>query len=126
MINGGSPVGPGFVVYERGEGKNGYDLELAKLSVGPGWHPLLAAFWKYLDQRNEGSPDPIVVVQVKEKYGGLRIYLSHGDNYEVGMTSGIRLASTTICEDCGEPGELRNDIVWIRTLCSAHYLEARS
>ena len=46
-INGGSPIGPTFVVYEREEGKLGYDLEMAKWSVGKGWHNLLEAIFKY-------------------------------------------------------------------------------
>ena len=31
--------------------------------------------------------------------------------------------SYKVCEDCGMPGNLRNDIGWIRTLCIPHYME---
>jgi hypothetical protein len=40
------------------------------------------------------------------------IELFHGFNEKI---------ETTICEKCGEPGELRKDIGWYFTLCDTHH-----
>ena len=70
----------------------------------------------------------VYFVQLKEKFGQLRAYTSgvSSENYDK-IHDLIREAenkSSTICEDCGKPGELRNDLGWIRTLCQDHYKEA--
>ncbi len=124
---------PGFVIYEDG----GYDLALAKESVGRGWHGILERLFA-------AKPEWIKVIQVKEKFGGLRFYLDDGsvrvdciglgsftvtaeaesliedDNSrsEVFRTlvDEAEAESFSICEDCGAPGKPRPG-GWIRTLC---------
>lgn len=119
-INGGSPVGPGFVVYERGPGLKGYDLEMAKQSVGKGWRPLLEELFKYMENNKKyGNPGhEAVIIQVKEKFGILRIYAIEGDEYFYGVIAGLELASSVICEACGQPGKLRKR-AWLLTLCDS-------
>jgi len=62
------------------------------------------------------------IVQVKEKFGGLRFYVDGGsqevENY---ITFAEAMASQT-CEVCGSPGERRSG-GWIRTLCDKHSRE---
>ncbi len=55
-------------------------------------------------------------VQVKEKFGGLRFYVSGGDDYVRGLISMAEGFSFKTCEDCGHPGTQRTG-GWIRTLC---------
>ena len=119
-VNGGSPVGPGFVVYERAPGLVGYDLDLAKASVGAGWHPLLELIFRLLDMPQHARRPQPYVIQVKEKLGGLRVYLENAGEYESGYVSGLESASFLICEECGERGTLRTDRTWHRTLCENH------
>lgn len=119
--------GPGFVEPSG----VGYTLEEAKASVGPGWHRLLEAVWKRKDGTWWGGVDPksdpcFVVAQVKEKFGGLRIYVDNKRDEDIhGFLDGIEAASFTICEDCGNSGFLRTDRRWIRTLCDTHASAAR-
>lgn len=54
--------------------------------------------------------------QVKEKYGGLRLYFSGGDDYVEGLVSMAEAFSYKICEICGEKGQ-PNKGGWITTLC---------
>jgi hypothetical protein len=59
------------------------------------------------------------VLQVKEKFGGLRFYVNHAND---GIRQRIQTAkgeSFDTCEICGKPGELRESR-WIRTLCEEH------
>lgn len=62
---------------------------------------------------------PVKFDQIKEKYGGLRIYFSGGDDYVEGLVSMAEVISYKICEVCGNKGE-PNKGGWITTLCEAH------
>jgi hypothetical protein len=59
---------------------------------------------------------PVKFDQVKEKFGGLRIYHSGGDDYVDGLISMAESFSYKICESCGERGK-PNKGGWIVTLC---------
>ena len=127
---------PGYVIYDNG----GYDLPLAKESVGPGWHGILERLFM-------AKPDWIKVIQVKEKFGGLRCYIDDGtvrvdfisseahgsltvpadqgnsnedqaaqlDTFQK-MIREAETESLTVCEKCGAPGNLRHGR-WFLTLC---------
>jgi len=59
-------------------------------------------------------------VQVKEKFGGLRFYVTH-ETKEV--TEAIREAEDRCgetCEWCGKPGQPTKDHRWFLTLCETH------
>jgi len=59
---------------------------------------------------------PVKFDQVKEKYGGLRVYFSGGDDYVDGLISMAENMSYKTCEACGNPGK-PNEGGWITTLC---------
>jgi hypothetical protein len=59
---------------------------------------------------------PVKFDQVKEKYGGLRLYFSGGDEYVEGLVSMAEAMSYKICEVCGDRGS-PNENGWISTLC---------
>lgn len=64
----------------------------------------------------------VEAMQSKEKFGGLRFYVSGGDEYCRGVITMMENISFFICEECGKEGELRN-MSWMRTLCDKHYEE---
>ena len=68
------------------------------------------------------------LLQVKEKFGGLRFYatttIHHADFQET--IDYHESHSHYVCQKCGETGRLREDLSWIKTLCEAHYLEELS
>lgn len=66
--------------------------------------------------------DQVVAVQVKEKFGGLRFYVSGGDEYIDGMITLAESLSMRTCEECGSPGKRRGR-GWIYTACDAHTRE---
>lgn len=114
----GHPVGPGFVICD------GYDREMAKRSVGPGWHFLLDTLFDHIEQMARDNSTQITVSQVKEKWGTLRIY-SHSAGQFAGedfaFVSALEHVSSRFCEDCAQPtlGVLREGS-WLRTLCDRH------
>lgn len=81
--------------------------------VGPGWYgivsrlvdDLLALGW-------DGS-----VLQVKEKFGGLRFYIGGGSDTVHDRILAAEEESYKTCEECGGPGILREERFWRLTLC---------
>lgn len=62
---------------------------------------------------------PVKFDQVKEKFGGLRVYFSGGDDYVWGLVGMAEAISYKTCEVCGNKGE-PNKGGWIQTLCETH------
>jgi hypothetical protein len=87
-----------------------------------GWFPLIKELIE--DLINLGWDKQIC--QVKEKFGGLRFYINSGSNEIYDRISKSEKDSYNICEKCGEPGKLRNDIGWYLTLCDNHYNEKKN
>ena len=74
--------------------------------------PLVIEYEKQTGSRFE-------VVQVKEKFGGLRFYV-HGANDAIRqLIEATELESAQTCDVCGKPGQRRGG-GWIRTLCDEH------
>lgn len=110
--------------------------ETALTLVGKGWQALLLQFYDAI----KNNPNNVRVVQVKEKFGGLRIYFDHKcsdeDNPNFKCTHNFdhlhELAdklseqSYKTCERCGAPGEVRSQQVWIKTLCNDCVSKGRS
>jgi hypothetical protein len=107
-VSTGAYRGPGFVVYDD----KGYDLELALASVGKGWADIIKRLWEH-------KTDAIKVVQVKEKFAGLRVYTSNSTPEFEAMIEKAEEESFQTCEVCGAPGCVRAG-GWILTLCETH------
>lgn len=98
---------------------------------GAGWYDLLDGLMNRIEDVLSGEPkgEWLVVKQIKEKFGGLRFYAEWDINKDklaladaVGaLVTEAEAKSYQICELCGEPGELRKALPWMRTLCSACY-----
>jgi hypothetical protein len=96
---------------------------------GDGWFPLINmlchAIQEHIDWSNkypEEGQKPIpqfVALQVKEKFGGLRIYYSGGDKYCQGLVDMAEAYSYSICEVCGTGGPSvgRTTCHWIQSMC---------
>jgi hypothetical protein len=85
--------------------------EYAKSCVGSGWASLIDAIYDRL-------PEDAHVLQVKEKWGGLRFYVS-GTTELLDFIDEMEARSLRICEVCGQPGKTREG-GWVRTLCDEH------
>ena len=85
------------------------------------WKNLFMAHPVYIKPKN--TPE-IKILQIKEKFGSLRIYVKYINfsERESGQVSGIvglaEQISCQICEDCGINKDVtRNNTGWIRSLC---------
>ena len=117
--------------------------------TGSGWFSLIDSLCGEIVAVYEkhGIPIDVRPAQIKEKFGGLRFYwcrenqeksvhaidfLGNGtirfqqDDSDLDKEIGEVVdkwedISYTVCERCGQPGELRKDLRWIRVLCSDCY-----
>lgn len=66
--------------------------------------------------------DPISIVQIKEKFGSLRIVYRGGDEAVAGIALMAEAMSEITCELCGNSGKMRYGR-WLKTLCDQHHVE---
>ena len=73
----------------------------------------------YIMEQTDNDRKSIYVVQIKEKFGGLRIYMSvYSDAIDHIITVATEKAYKT-CDKCGEPGEHSQTSGWYSVTCKA-------
>jgi hypothetical protein len=91
---------------------------------GDGWFLILLALSEKLERlilaRPEDERENFRAVQVKEKYGTLRFYMSFTTDEMDKAIHQAELETDTTCEVCGRPGELRERKRWFYTACEEH------
>jgi hypothetical protein len=85
------------------------------LEVEPGWYPLIDD----LCAKIVATSSSVQVMQVKEKFGGLRFYVTGSNDVVDMLIRDASDASYTICEVCGAPGTLSTGRWW-KTVCEKH------
>lgn len=93
------------------------DRAYAKECVGEGWSALV-------DEVYDRLPQDAVVLNVKEKFGGLRIYVDGVSMEVLDFIDDIEDKSLDTCEICGAAGKPR-PTKWIKTYCDKHYQQER-
>jgi len=94
--------------------------------LGSGWEKLVHNLCELLDHHIKHLPEEISknisVAQVKEKFGGLRFYMTVEDEFIRGAVALAEHLSYSLCEECGAIGQRRGGS-YILTLCDTHYQE---
>lgn len=99
---------------------------------GDGWFNILSSLLYRINKHEEHvrqnnayrvrhGRDPIKyksvkIVQIKEKFGGLRFYFDGGDEYICGAVALAEDMSYKTCEECGDPGTVAEK-GWYRVRC---------
>jgi hypothetical protein len=113
-----------------------HDLMVFGMDVDDGWYDLIDTLChgiqRYVDNHNDyiktkwataeekkAGPISVKVDQIKEKYGGLRFYISGGDDALFSMIMMAEDMSYRICEVCGNRGGLSKRDGWYKTLCES-------
>ena len=81
--------------------------------VGNGWRPLVEKLVDDIILIDKG----VEVLQVKEKFGGLRFYVYYADDKVYDLIDKAEMESETICERCGTKDNVTTKGKWILTLC---------
>lgn len=92
-----------------------------------GWYNLIDKLCSVMEnyikhQLPDDIQDEVYAVQIKEKFGGLRFYISHSDPFLDGAIAMAERMSYTICESCGAPVDKKNPAPLkriIKTLCKS-------
>ena len=96
------------------------------LECGEGWHPLILELFDKIqdiidtDPENESYKD-FQFSQIKEKYGGIRLYYYGGDDQIESLIYEYEDKFDVICENCGKPGKMTEKYHWYKTLCDECY-----
>lgn len=93
-------------------------FELFGVECGKGWNKLIEPLFKWIENYNNEHPDDqIEIQQVKEKFGGLRFYVSHAPDELHRMIIKAEGDSYGICEVCGSKIDVGYTSGWIQTIC---------
>jgi len=91
------------------------------VECGDGWYDILYKLFEKLE-KCEG----LYLAQVKEKFGGLRVYVGFTQDANECISDSetayeaideAEIASTSTCERCGKPGTINNENFWLSTRC---------
>ena len=102
------------------------------IECGDGWFDILSSLCFMISQQERNIEDnnkyriskgeepiqyePFRFTQIKEKFGGLRIYYYGGNDYTRGLIGMAECWSYKSCEKCGEKGSKRGK-GWMTVLC---------
>lgn len=112
-----------FVDYQKKYPNLFREYPRSGFGLSKGWEALANVLCDVLEREISKIPEEVRVhvycVQVKEKFGTLRWYMSSQTPVMDGAIAVAELMSGNICEYCGMPGKLRAGS-WILTLCDEH------
>ena len=83
-------------------------------SCGDGWQVIVVDLCERLDALD--LPE-LKIVQIKQKFGGLRVYARGGTDESSALTQAAEMAAWATCEDCGAPGKRSSVQGWFGALC---------
>lgn len=105
-----------------------YDLALPE-----GWAPLVFEVCEKIDAVLRGQTvvrlidrKHFRVMQIKEKFGTLRIYTWGAPAAVRDIIAEAEITSQMVCLRCGNPGVMRDDVDFITTMCDVHHAEIRN
>lgn len=90
---------------------------------GDGWFDILLEASIQLENQIKTYPkeerENVVALQVKEKYGTLRFYISYYTEEIDEIIERVETKSACTCEICGKPGRVMGGF-WLYTACDEH------
>jgi len=95
--------------------------------IGNGWIPIMRELCEKIQVIIDNNPeyDDFRFTQVKEKWGGLRVYCNYDPPEIDALIDDAVAKAYATCEVCGKEGSLREDLSWIVTVCDEHYEDSK-
>lgn len=89
------------------------------VECGDGWKGLIQPIFDYIEKYNldKSEEEKIEILQVKEKFGGLRFYVNFEDEVLSEMIRNAENESYLVCENCGSREDVGHTQGWITTCC---------
>lgn len=89
--------------------------------IEDGWYQIVFDLLTKIQKHCESTKQKVTILQVKEKFAGLRIYYSHEggekDNIVFDLVMEAQNKSYSTCELTGGVGSLYQRGTWVKTLC---------
>jgi hypothetical protein len=94
------------------------------VSCGDWWNTILYALFEEIQEiiQEDDSLYNFQFIQIKEKYGSLRLYYEWANSRIDNLCIAVEQLSCHVCEQCSEPGKIRDDLGRYQTLCEDCYL----
>jgi hypothetical protein len=107
-------------------------LNFTYCECGDGWYDLIRMAAEEMDHRSKQDHKQYQFVQIKEKFGGLRIYCTSYNEYLFEYFRALEAISYITCEVTGKRGKLRTKKIvngefvnaWMQTLCDEEAAKA--
>jgi hypothetical protein len=102
---------------------NNPDWTYDSLECRGGWYTILDRLFGAIEKHLETLPkkskvkNELVFQQVKEKFGGLRVYVEGADDFIYDKILQTEEDSKSICEFCGIGGEISKRGYYYQTVC---------
>lgn len=87
------------------------------VECGDGWKNILQPIFDYIEKYNNIHDEKIEVLQVKEKFGGLRFYTNFHTEELKELIKHAEDESYVTCELCGSKENIGHTLGWITTCC---------
>ncbi|HBO3958495.1 hypothetical protein P3C80_30715 [Pseudomonas aeruginosa] len=87
---------------------------------GNGWYPAVHAALSFASKRNEEKQLGLCIIQVKEKFGELRIYHRGGDALIEAGLGAASIIAASMCDVCSRLGYADNQGGWLAARCEDH------
>jgi hypothetical protein len=85
---------------------------------GDGWYGIIESACESIAAHCESNEiHDFAFMQIKQKFGTLRMYSIGGDEFISGALGAAEEKSCETCEQCGNPGSRNTEGYWIETLC---------
>ena len=105
---------------ETNKGDIPHPFELFGVECGKGWYDLLTPIVEYVENYNKDKKDDkkIRFTQIKEKWGGLRVYVNFGTKELFDLIDKAEEESYNVCEFCGTRENMGSTLSgWISSIC---------
>jgi len=93
-------------------------FDLFGIECDKGWESIYLPIIKYIDEYNKTAKEPIEILQIKEKWAGLRIYTNYDTDELHEMIRNAENESYHTCEHCGTKEDVGLLVDgWYQTVC---------
>lgn len=96
-------------------------FSLFGIECDKGWYGLINTIIEKIIDYNSSHIQKIEITQIKEKYGGLRFYITFGTDEIYDLIDECEDESYNICEICGSKENVFQTDGWIKTICKKCY-----
>lgn len=97
-----------------------HELITTANEYGSGWHDLLIELVMKIEEiykKNDMDITEFEISQIKEKYGGLRVYAFSSIPEVHDLIHEYENKAETVCDECGATGSLHVKDGWFQVLC---------